>query len=337
MTKNRGMRKIKAKDKKRKRGQLVLVLLGGIFFTLLVGASYRFYRLVSDAVWDGKNRINLAFQAKPVLVTSFSLEEASLKTLVISEGTLIEVIHGYGFYRAESIYQLGELEGQGGELLTSSLQEYLGLPIDGYIKDDNLEFSTQNPAEFKRSLVRAMIELAKGKGKTNLTRWDIFRLWWEIRKLKTKEVALIDLGETNALSLVVLPDESQAAEVDLERLDRIVQPLFIDERIRFENLAIVVLNGTSYPGLARRGTRLISNIGGRVTGVAGSKGRRARCEVRSKKGNKNSYTVKKIAKVFDCQWGGENLEDQRAEVVVILGEDYGQKFTPHPRDAGFTH
>jgi hypothetical protein len=45
-----------------------------------------------------------------------------------------------------------------------------------------------------------------------------------------------------------------------------------------------------------------------------------KCEIRSQKKHKTSYTVRRLSKVFDCHWGGEDLENQRAEVVLILGE-----------------
>lgn len=325
------MRKIRAEDRKIRRKRIILVLLLNIAFVSLLGISYRLYGLSTRTVWDGKNRLNLIFQSKSVFIISLMPSEKSLQVLTIPQGTLIEAAHGYGFYRIESVYSLGKLDNRGGELLTDSLQEYFGLPIDGYLAINNSELIINNfheSRELKTWLTKTIADLLfKGKGESNFTRWDLFRLWWQIRKLRTKEISLISLGETTAFSTVVLPDGSQAVAVDLERFDSLAQQLFTDERIRAENLAIVVLNATPHPGLARRGARMMSNIGGRVVGLGEREGRSEKCEVRSEKGNINSYTVKKVAKAFHCQWGGEDLGDQRADLVLILGEDYWQKLT----------
>lgn len=292
-----------------------------IFLIIAIGLGWKTDRVLSKNVWDGQNRLNLVFrfQGSSPLIMSFSPETSTI--LIIPANAFIEVTHGYGPYRAESIYQLGELEKKlGGELLAESVQEYLGIPVDGYIINSNVK--TQM-SELKEGLMEIFRNSLKGGGKTNLTKWDLLRLWWKIRGVREDKINIIDLKEASASEEIILSDGTKAIKIDPERLERILSQFFVDEKIRQETLTIAVLNGTNHLGLANKGARLIGNMGGRVIGVGDVES--SRCEARSEKKYKNSYTVKKLIRVFDCEWGGENLENQRADVVLILGEQYWQK------------
>jgi len=284
---------------------ILLILLGGL--------GYKIYGSISKSIWDGKNQINLAFDAQPVAIASFNPQENSANILIIPNGTLVEAAWGYGPYRAESLFGLGELDGRGGEVLTTSLQEYLGIPIDAYASMQSAKCKpssraqvegVQSAKEAKDSILGVFLSFLKNGGKTNLTKWDLFRLWWKINNIPEDKIKIFDL--------------------DPQLLEQIISGFAIDEKIKEEDLAIAVLNATDQPGLATKGSRLARNIGGRVIGIGELengewKMENGKCQIRSKKIYKNSYTVKKLSKIFNCDWGGENLEGQRAEVVLIIG------------------
>ena len=135
----RWQRRQKERKKHKTRGVVHKALLI-IFLILLIGMGWKVYTSISKSVWDGENQFNIAINSQPVLVVSFNPAEKSLNVLVIPDGTFIETIHGYGPYRVESIYRLGELNKNGGELLSGSLQEYLGVPIDAYASMGNGEW-----------------------------------------------------------------------------------------------------------------------------------------------------------------------------------------------------
>jgi len=272
-----------------------------ILLILLVGFGYKIYGSIGKSIWDGKNQINLAFDAQPVAIASFNPQENSANILIIPNGTLVEAAWGYGPYRAESLFGLGELDGRGGEVLTTSLQEYLGIPIDAYVSIENGKWTRDN---VKTGLLEKLWFLFKNGGKTNLTKWDLARLWWKINNIPEDKIKIFDL--------------------DPQLLEQIISGFAIDEKIKEEDLAIAVLNATDQPGLATKGSRLARNIGGRVIGIGETENfqfpiSNFQCQIRSKKIYKNSYTVKKLSKIFNCDWGGENLEGQRAEVVLIIG------------------
>jgi hypothetical protein len=330
----RGLPRWRQEQKERKTNKtlrFVLACLLLIILIILVGFGYKIYGTLSRSIWDGKNQINLVFNStitgQPVLVASFNPQEKSLNTLIIPGETLVEVIQGYGLYRVESIYSLGELEGKGGLLLAGSIQEYFGLPIDGWVAGHKSKRSVNlvtGAAGSRNYFIDIIVESLKEESRTNLARWDLVRLWWEIRGVRQDRIKMVDLGETSASEEVVLPDGTKAIKIDPQHLEQIISEVAVDEKIRKEDLAIAVLNATNQPGLATKGSRLIRNIGGRVIGIGETENfqfpiSNFQCQIRSKKNYKNSYTVKRLSKIFNCDWGGEDLEGQRAQVVLIIG------------------
>lgn len=297
----------------------------GIVLVFLTGIGWRFYRLLGESSWDGKHQLNLAFQAETVFLASFDPGNQSVKILIFPEGTFIQTIHGHGPYRLESVYPLGKLEGRGGELLAGSLQEYLGFPVDGYFFLEKEKVILDDPKGIKNFLKKTTREMLLREKETNLSRWDLFCLWWLVNRVKGSDILILDLGEHLAFSSVLLPDGTAAVEINQEQLDRDIQSWLSDEAVRTENLSLAVLNATSHSGLARQGARLITNLGGRVVAVGEKQESRERCELRSSKKYRDFYTVSKLGKIFGCLWTGEELENQRAQVVLILGEDYWQK------------
>jgi len=298
---------------------LILVFL--LFFLV---AGYRVYLSFSKSVWDGKNRINLVFCQPQIFIFSLNDPEQEAVVLFLPSQTFIEVIHGYGQYRAEAVYQLGEIENhRGGELLADSLQESLGIPVDGFAAISNFQFPISKDKP-KDGILAAFRLLLKG-GQTNLTKWDLLRLWWEFRKIRQDKVVVVELEKTGVLAKTILPDGSEGFEIEPEKTEKIAQEILKDQKIRQEDLTIAILNGTSHSGLAEKGARIIKNIGGRVVEMGNTEN--GKCQIRGEKKFKKSYTVKKLMEIFRCQWGGEDLGSHRAEVILILGEDYWKRLT----------
>lgn len=314
---------VKTIKKKKKRKWLFLVfvlfLLSALFFLV-----FKIYCSIGRSLWDGKSQFNLAVNSQPVTIVSFDCQEKNINILKIPDGTFIETVHGYGPYRIESVYKLGEIKGVGGQLLADSLQEYFGLNIDGFLIGDKLP---QEQSGLKNFLLNQFFTSLRSRGKTNLSRWDQLRLWWQVKMVRGDKINLIDLSQTSASQEVDLPDGSRAMKIDQERLEKIINQFFFDKKIKEEDLAVSVFNKTGHLGLANKAARIIDNIGGRVVQVSNQKQETQdnRCQIKSEKKYKKSYTVEKLIKIFDCQWLEEKLPDQRAQVNLYLGEDYWSK------------
>ena len=326
----RGWRRKQIQRKKRKKLRIIGLVLIVILIIFLGWFGFKIYRSITRSIWDGQNQFNLAISSHPVFVASFNPAEKSLNVMLIPQGTFIETIHGYGPCRVESIYRLGELSNKGGELFQGSLQEYLGIPVDAYASEHRTDNIEQRTKETKEFIVKMIGNLLRDRGETNLTKWDLIRLWWEFKNLRQDKITLVDLGQTSVSQQVDLPDGTKANKIDTERLESIMSQFFIDKKIKEEDLTVSVLNGTNHLGLANKVATLIKNIGGQVVGVGEIENFKSqisnlKCQIRSQKKDKNTYTVQKLMKIFGCQWGGEDLENQRSELVLIIEEGYWEK------------
>lgn len=312
------------KRKEAKRWRLVKTIFLLIGLVLILGIGYRIWGSFSACVWDSKSRLTLALNTEPLLIVSFAPSEKSLTFLSFPGKTYIEAIHGYGFYKTESLWQLGELENNGGEILMGSFQEYLGVPVDAFVSQPGLEIETDR---IKESYLRLLQSLFLGEGVTNLTRWDLWRLWWGIRKVRFDKINVLDIQETDAVREVILPDGSEALESDPLCLDRLVNRFFSDQRIRNEDLKVGVFNATGYSGLAKRAARLINNLGGQVVEVGDWPQTEASCLIKGNRQLAKAFLVKKLSQVFHCQYKTEEEGESSVDISLILGEDYWQKLT----------
>ncbi len=293
-----------------------------IFFLSALAVFFG-YQQVRASLWDGKSHLNLvlissAAEAKNAFVISLEPEK-SLNILVLPDNLYLEVPSGYGQYQLGSIYPLGELEGQAGELMKATIQQSLAIPVEAYLKLSQNCFG-QEPAG-------CCLAALKGRGETDLSRWDLFRLWLKIKELRQDEINRVNLTETATLKELELPDGTVVLETEITQIDSLVKKFFSDRRVREEALKIEILNATKYGGVANEVARLLNNIGGAVISVANSENQIQKSKLKiQNEGMKNLYTVKKIEKILGIEAEAGEMADSRADLVIILGVDYYQRW-----------
>jgi len=285
-------------------------LLGGLVLASCLFLGYRFYRLQKATVWHGQRQLNLVIQASPVGVVSFQPKNKRLVALLIPDEVYLEAAYGYGTYRAGSIYALGELDQQGGQLLAASIQEYLGLPVDGWLAAA-LDWEKE---------IESLKKTLWDSRETNLCRWDTIRLWWFLKTLRPDQLVSISLAQTTAAQPLELADGEKALEIDPQKVDQVISQYFQDEQLVSEGLALAVVNATGQPGLAARGARLIGNAGGRVVDTDDWPNQQVGCEIRGSQEVLAGYTAQRLQRIFDCRLGSDELAGRRADLVVILGD-----------------
>lgn len=284
-----------------------------LVFLVLVLITFFGFREIKNSLWDGKSRLNFVLNN-----FVFSLEpEKSLTILSLPVNLYLEVPHGYGQYQLGSVYELGQLENRGEELLKETIQQNLAIPVEAYGQMINDQCSMLN----------CFLFLLQGRGETDLSRWDLVRLWLAIRKLRADKITEINLQETATLKELKLPDESIVLETEFTQLDSLIQRFFSDRQIREEALKIEILNATEQPGLANQLARLINNIGGGVISINNAESASWRTKVKiTNEEWKDFYTVKKLEKILGIEAEVGEMENSRADLLIILGTDYWQKW-----------
>lgn len=288
-------------------------------FLFLLGASFKAIKIYRESIWQGEERISLVVSCQPLAVFSYSSYEPDLVSVLAPEDTQIEAIYGYGKYKLSSIPKLENLEKR--RLLAESVEQALGVPIEGFIayKDCRIGKETDLKDLFLKSISSAFL----GKGETNLSRWDLVRLFLAARDVKKSSVRRLDLEVLGVLEEVTLPDGSQVWEISPEKFDLKLKEHFRDEKARREGLAVEVLNGTDHPGLAEGAARILVSMGLKVVGVGNAPEKRQSCVLLGSGESKKSYTAKRLRRIFGCKFYEEAPE--RADLSLILGEAYWQK------------
>lgn len=308
-------------------GITILLVLAGLIFagkalTVLKSFGYSSQTSGKSYTWNGSSTINLVIKSNQVHILSFNPLEKSVTILKVPDDTYMELPFGFGKWPARSIFDLGQAENppMGAKLLQSAASVTFGVPVDGFIG-------------FPNDLAILQIEKAVGKirqnpltavdfirsSQTNLNLWEMFQLWRGIRGVRGDRIKFLDLGQSQITSWQLLPDRSRVLGIDDLKLDQYIQKEFKDSKIDEEGLSIGVFNATDHPQLAEKAGRVISNMGGRVIFIANLKSGVLDTVVTGK----DSYSKKRFVQVFSTSGTQDsNLNNSRADINVILGEDY---------------
>jgi hypothetical protein len=315
------------KEKKRRRfsktRDIIIRLVTTLIFITLLWSSFKVWQSFRRSLWDGQHQINFVVQANDIAVFSYHVQDQVLNILTIPNKTHLVVAGGFGAYQISNIYKLGEIEKiGGGKLLSRSLQEFLAVPIDGYLiqtTDSSLQVSSGNLS--KSGLASICFCVLSGSCKTNLTGWDLVRLLLAFNQLKTGQIKISNFQEEGVSKEKVLPDGSTIMSPDEVTIDNLSVELFSDKAALDEEITVSVLNGTFKGGLANNAGRLVKNLGAELinTTDADTEYKQSVLYYRNEK-IRNSYTFKRLAQIFKVK--KIQLNDQlEGDISLILGAE----------------
>ncbi|PIV00894.1 hypothetical protein COS54_02210 [Candidatus Shapirobacteria bacterium CG03_land_8_20_14_0_80_39_12] len=222
--------------------------------------------------------------------------ERKLGQIYFLPAETVEVGRGFGEYEWRKIYGLGELEKKGGLLVSETIRKNLNIAIFGYFYDGNKEadYYRKNPSKLFRNV---FWQALTGKVKTDLGKIDLFLLY--LRALSLNK------------SLLEIDDYSGRENI-------------ADSKISEESLALEVLNATLHNGLAQEAANFLEKSGVRVIRSADALKPEENCKIKSEVEFKESYTLFWVKRFFPCRVIF-NKDGSRADITVILGEDYWKR------------
>lgn len=327
-------------------GILILVVLATL---ILTGKLLNFVRSLNNPDskstffdkayhWDGASTINLVAKSDNIYILSFNPLEKSVTIVQIPDETYLDLPLGFGRWPTRSIYNLGQGENPpiGAALLEGTITSVFGIPVDGYlISPQTAKISFEEVIGNLRKNPLAGFSFVR-KYKTNLDALEMTKLWWGIRGVRSDKIKVLDLGQSQITDWILLSDGSRALGINQLKLDQYIQDQLKDSKVDGEGLSIGIFNATNYPGLAEKAGRIVTNMGGRVTFTTNMKVHLDKSLVL---GN-NSYTVNRLAQIFapqcqspkglagifkkssTCVLNNSNVDFTRANINIILGEDY---------------
>lgn len=339
---HRGWKYQHTKKVANQRIKLGLFILFLVFLVLVIGKTAAFIKSLFEPLtpsnipkvssWDGDSTLNLVVSANKVSVFSFDPLGFKVNIIDIPENLLVDVPLDKGDWQVRSIYALGQSETPpaGNKLLKNSISSFLGLPIDGYLefKGELKEKSVSEVFESLKSNPQSYFKTL-GNMQTDLTPIELIRLSFSLPKVRFDKIKTYDLVSSRVLVEARLKDGTEIYTGEPIEVDSIVQ-LLADETLGSERLSIAIFNATAYLGMGQKAARLIANMGGNVIAVKNA----PRKVQFSQVWGKESYTKKRLSKIFalDCYFNlkcdtitiGE-VEDSRADINIILGEDFYQR------------
>lgn len=311
---------------------LSLILLGKLISVVLnLGQPFapdKGFTPAKKYSWNGQSTVNIVVKSANIYTLSFNPVEKSVVVIKMPDETYVDVPFNFGRWPVRSLYRLGQDEKlpMGAYLLKETMSSVFGVPIAGYILfsgnfatlplDTVIEKIHQSPLS-ALALVR--------ESKTDLSLPEFLQFVWQIKGVRSDRVKVVDLGQSKITQWALLPDSSRVLGIEQIRLDQFVQNQFEDNRLRDGGVTIGIFNATEHPGLAEKAARIVTNMGGRVIFTSTSQTLSSKSLVLGK----NSYTLTRLSEIFapdciskNCLAQNANQELSRADVNVILGEDY---------------
>lgn len=283
---------------------LVVFLVLGFFLIIKVGPQL----LSSKAGSSSRFNFVLSSQTETAFV---SLDAESGKATVVNiprDLLILSVAHGYGQYPIGKVFEVGQLDSRGGEVLSDTVSLFLGVGVDGFVR-----LAGFSPERLREAIVNPDFVLTS---KSNLSAWERFQLAREMFNLRFDKIKVFELsGKTEDL---LLPDGSSAKFYLPEDLDRLLLGSFAEEKIVKEGARVAVVNTTEVAGLGSAFTRVISSLGATVVDVTTDEKNFKECKIETSKILANSETVRRIADVLNCEVSVD-LGQGRADVTVFLG------------------
>ncbi|OGD62552.1 hypothetical protein A2160_05905 [Candidatus Beckwithbacteria bacterium RBG_13_42_9] len=301
---------------KKRQGLKVLVragfyLLLALFFLLAIGEIWKNWH---QALWDNQRTFYFAVQeGETSWLVKADKNQQEAVVIKIPGHTLINTARGFGEYQAKSIYKMGEIEKISGiDLVKESLTWTFGIPVEGVLKFDqetkNLDLKT---AFFKASL---------GWGKTNLTKWDLWRLFLFFNKLRLDQVETVTINDVPGVETKLRLDGVTVLSLDTERLDNWLLSRFTSSEMVNEPYSWEVMNTTMNSGLAAQVARLLRNTGVQVVQVNEGSAQESKIYVDNKV---NSQAVRFFSRFLKIPISlSQPDRSSQGEITVVLGNDF---------------
>lgn len=224
-----------------------------------------------------------------------------------------------GEYEVASLYKLGSYQGSGGVFVRQKVQGLMRVPIPGYVLVNG------GGEKVKTQLQRGLWQSLWSRQRTSLSKWDIGVLLYRLARYRYREI-----GEEELLRAAVLEDKQGKLIYHADRLQEYVGTRFFDWKIGEEGVSVAIINASGEDGLGRDVAEFLTNLGMDVVMVKSAPGEEKR--IRSEWQVENMKLGNRLRNIFQKLFGfgvpsiGERMEEYRAQVVLIVGEDAMELF-----------
>lgn len=303
--------------------KLAIVLFVIVF--VLWSANKIRLQIETSVVLHRNWRVNVALQTNPIVVLSIPKDENDQLSFVTIPGNVsAKVPFGYGPYRLEAVWRLGQLESKP-ELFVETVENMLGIKINGWIgSGETIEYD-QNMQDLFRKKIVQQIPLLQVHNKTNLNTIDRFLIYLALKRANSTNMRTFATHLNPQLFAdSELPDSSPIKIVNETLLEKFLEQKFEDTKVRSDNLSVKLFNTTDIPNIGKRFARFVSQFGGKIITVANEKKSVQNCLILVSNANKDKKLVQYLRTEFLCEITiTESLGD--ADVALYIGNTLVKK------------
>ncbi|NMC35929.1 LytR C-terminal domain-containing protein [Candidatus Beckwithbacteria bacterium] len=299
------------------KNKTIFFVLIGVIMVLCLAELWNNLRF---SVWDGQSQLNLSLvQGEALSYVKINPELEEVLILTFPDNAMVQVAKGFADYQASKIVRLAKQEKiPVGKLTSQTMTIFLGSLTDGYI------VSSVQSSTFSNLVFKALTKRAS----TNLSSWDLFRIWLLLRNMRSDQVKTVDLSQTGAYQLTTLPDGSKVYQINYDLLDEwvlreLAQPEYLNQSLRWE-----IFNSTDHVGLGQALKRIVANSGFEVIGVRQENKPVETSVLFINNKSVNKDKIAKIAKYLGLKINEHPVQTKgsAADIEIVIGEDFWQRF-----------
>ena len=267
-----------------KIGQVIFLLF---VIIISVGGLFIWKLGLLEKNWDGKTSFNISVidKNKKIFIWSYNPTKQQSYILRIPSDLYLETINEKGKVRAGKLFELGQLDKKGGELVRFTLQKELGLIIDGYYCEE-----------------------------TNLTDLSMPDLYSHFLLKFTKKNEEINL---TGLTDLVLADGEKVFTLTYDDTDKFIRKYFYDQILGEDRAKVIILNATGKEGVGGKLARIINNVGLNVAYIGNKETFLSKSKILAPE---KSSTVKKLLQVMRLKEFEVNKESP--DITIEIGTGY---------------
>ncbi|MCJ7827731.1 LytR C-terminal domain-containing protein [Patescibacteria group bacterium] len=270
------------------------------------------WRFFQDRRLEGRSFV-IGFEGSPSWL--FSVDWASRQAIVISipQNLLVPAPQGRGDYPFKGLERLPSTDGH--NMSKEALEILFRVPLA--IWEDGLTVDGEvSQVVFKEALGRYSRRcFFRGEG-GELSRADCFRLWLTVRRIKTKNIRLVNLAQEFVLTQPYAQEEVKVLNIE--------KPVDWWRDGRFGQFDFGVANGTGKAGLATVAAQYIENLGGSVVKIGDWGEEVDRCQFRVKPELAKAVQpqLERLVSVFDCEVVEGGFGDYLVDVLLVVGREF---------------
>ena len=156
---------------------------------------------------------------------------------------------------------------------------------------------------------------------TNVTRIDMFKLWWQLKSLGMDKLELVDLSDLK--EEIVTADNQKVLGIDQTSLHFQISKYLENPDIANKDFKVIIQNASGLGDTTSLASDFVTSVGFDISKVEISEDLSDKTKIITKKAD--LYPVRYLERVFNCDIvGSQNIAENTA--IVVLGRDFAANY-----------